>query len=111
VENCGASGISIEKLSVHMLLFADDIALVAQNAIDLQVKINALKKYFEENNLKINLLKTKAVIFRRQGKVTNDLFWGKQRIEIVDQYTYLGIPFHFSGKFDTLFTTFKNKAT
>ncbi len=107
-----ASSIFIGNSSVDLLLFADDVALVALSARDLQTKICALKRYFEINNLKVNLGKTKVVIFRRQKKCTDYLFmWGDIKIDIVDHFTYLGIIFHYSGSFDLACTAFINKAT
>lgn len=95
------SGIRIGKHDVHMLLFADDIALVAVTAEELQYKINRIKLYFEANNMKVNLLKTKVIIFRRKRAIRNIKFlWGNQEIEIVDSFTYLGIPLHYSGNFE-----------
>jgi hypothetical protein len=46
-----------------MLLYADGIVLLATNALELQQKINVLKQYFDENNLDVNLEKTKCVVF------------------------------------------------
>ncbi len=106
----GAS-VFIGKHSVDMLLFADDIALIALSARDLQIKINSIKQYFELNNLKVNLSKTKVVVFRRRKKLDNYKFlWDTDCIEIVDMYTYLGICFHYKGGFEQAFTVFLNKA-
>lgn len=96
---------------IDLLLFADDIALVALSARDLQLKICAIKKFFEENNLKVNLGKTKVVIFRRRKPLAPHHFmWGNAKIEIVDSYIYLGIIFHYSGKFDMACNHFITKA-
>lgn len=111
IENSAGTSMFIDKHNVDLLLFADDIALLAFSARDLQIKIDAIKCFFEANNLKVNLSKTKVVIFRRKRAVPACQFnWGDEKIEIVDHYTYLGIPFHFSGKFELAFTTQINKA-
>jgi hypothetical protein len=56
-----------------MLLFADDMVLLAKSPRALQLKINALRKYFEDLGLTINVEKTKVVIFRRGGRIQRGL--------------------------------------
>jgi ribonuclease P/MRP protein subunit RPP40 len=59
IQASGISGIEIgEQYILHMLLFADDMVLVASSARSLQLKINVLRKYFEDLGLTINLEKT-----------------------------------------------------
>jgi hypothetical protein len=107
----GGASVFIGKHNVDLLLFADDISLLALSARDLQIKIDSIKQYFELNNLKVNLTKTKVVVFRRYKKLENYRFtWGTDCIEIVDMYTYLGICFHYKGGFELAFTGFLNKA-
>ncbi|UYV69161.1 hypothetical protein LAZ67_6002612 [Cordylochernes scorpioides] len=40
--------------NIHLLLFADDIVLLGESKINLQKKINVLRKYFEDNFLTLN---------------------------------------------------------
>lgn len=111
VSESGGSSIYVDKFNVDMLLFADDISVLALNANDLQLKINSIKSFFDLNNLKVNLTKTKVVIFRRKAAQPNFVFWwSSEKIEIVEHYTYLGIIFHYSGKFDLACAAFLNKA-
>jgi hypothetical protein len=55
-----------------MLLYADDIVLLSSNVFDLQSKIDIIRAYFSENELTINLDKTKIVMFKygRERKAT-----------------------------------------
>jgi len=46
------SPLKIGKADLHILLFADDIIILATNPIDLQKKMNVLKKFLEDNDLK-----------------------------------------------------------
>jgi len=61
----------------------------------LQEEIDLLKEYFELNGLKVNLGITKVGIFRKdaRSKPSPVFKWGHTNIEIVDSYTYLGVPF------------------
>ena len=86
---------------VHMLLFADDLVLVAPNASSLQKKINLLSNFTKENHLNPNLSKTKIIIFRRAGPISKKekFSWWSENIEIVSSYKYLGVTFSSSGLF------------
>lgn len=111
VKSAVASSIFIGHHDIDLLLFPDDIALVALSAKDLQVKICAIRNYFEQNNLKVNLGKTKVIVFRRRRPLPDlKFYWKEEKIEIVDQYTYLGIIFHYSGKFNIACSHFLKKA-
>src|SRR2546429_9025813 len=53
----------IEARIILALLYADDIVLLANNAFELQEKIEIIKKFLLKNGLIINLSKTNVVIF------------------------------------------------
>jgi hypothetical protein len=79
-----------------MLLYADDIVALATNIFDLQSKINLISKYFRENDLNVNLTKTKVVMFKhgKPRKNKPKIFWDDNEIEFVDEYVFLGVPFY-----------------
>jgi hypothetical protein len=62
----------------------------------LQDKINVLKCFLEENDLIVNLDETKIVVFRQRNYNYKKpvLYWGETIIEVVEKYTYLGVPFY-----------------
>jgi hypothetical protein len=51
--------------ALDILLYVDDIVLLAYNVSDLQDKINLVDKYFAENGLVVHRQKTKVVIFKK----------------------------------------------
>jgi hypothetical protein len=53
--------ISVSK--IYMLLFADDIALIAQLAKEMQTLLNIMEEYFDIKGLELNKKKTVIVIF------------------------------------------------
>jgi len=114
IENMKAAGartIRLEKFEIDMLLFADDIVLLALSARDLQIKIDQLKSFFERNKLNVNLSKTKVLVFGRGHKMKSHVFkWGENEIELVSEYTYLGIPFYYNGTFKKARENFFQKA-
>ncbi|CAG7827288.1 unnamed protein product, partial [Allacma fusca] len=98
--------------SVNHLLLADDNVTIAESKMGLQKKIDALSDYCVENFLSINLSKTKVIVFRNGGKLLNSWKWqlkGEQ-IEVVPEYTYLGVKFSASGSFRSAGKEMKRKA-
>ena len=51
----GSHGIDIETIKLFVLLFADDLVIFAETVIEVQ------------RRMKVNLLKTKVVVFRNGG--------------------------------------------
>lgn len=101
MKNAGIAGIKItHSFELHLLAFADDMVSMAPTPGHLQRKINILADYFDKLDLKVNLNKTKVIIFRKGGRVGKVAFKYKgQPIEIVNEYTYLGVLFSSSGVF------------
>jgi hypothetical protein len=96
LEASGIPPLQLGTADINALLYADDVCLLASNAIHLQEKIEILREYFLANNLKVNLSKTNVVIFRKSGKIKNIplFYWGNEKVEVVEEYKYLGVPFH-----------------
>ena len=80
---------------IFLLLFADDIVLISQTPSGLQNQLNNLKKASDELGLKVNLDKTKTLVFRRGGFLgkAEKWYYGKEQIETVNSYKYLGYTF------------------
>jgi hypothetical protein len=88
----------INLLSMHMLLFAVDIALFTTNPESLQLQLNQVYEYSRKWGLKINVNKTKICIFEK-AKSRHNYSWfvDTEPIEIVDSFCYLGIKFFYTG--------------
>ena len=94
-----------------MLLFADDTVVLARSAQGLKVKIRILQNYFDSLGLKVNLRKTKIMVFRKGGRAEQSLkflFNGKV-IEIVNEYAYLGVIFTTVPSFTKAALNFRSK--
>ena len=62
--------------------------------------------------MRINIKKTKAIIFNKSGKIFRSEFkLGNQPIQVTDSYVYLGITFTPSGSFSLAQKKPYNKAT
>ena len=86
---------------LFLLLYADDTVLLAETADDMQTCLNSLQQYCERFGLKINISKTKVMVFSR-GKVRNlpELFFKGKKIDITWDYKYLGVTFNYNNKFN-----------
>ena len=82
-----------EKVSI--LLYADDIVFLTENEQDLQKVLDILALWCSDNNLVVNLNKSKILHFRIPSiPLSNFCFsYNGDVIEIVSQYTYLGLLF------------------
>ncbi|UYV74894.1 hypothetical protein LAZ67_12001706 [Cordylochernes scorpioides] len=79
---------------IHLLLYADDIAIIGESRMNLQKKIKILKEYLDENLMTLNESKSKIMVFRNGGKPSNKdrWFWNDKPTTITSRYTYLGFP-------------------
>ena len=86
---------------IRMLLYADDIVFFAPDPDILQNMINKLYKYCDLWDLKVNLNKSKIMVFRKKGKLKKSYKWkyGNNYIEVVTSYKYLGVNFTSTGQF------------
>ena len=87
-------------LKLFVLLYADDTVLMAESPASLQSALDAMAGYCKKWKLRINTSKTKVVIFSR-GKVRKlpTFVLNGTKLDIVDDYLYLGIKFNYNGKF------------
>lgn len=98
----GAVGVAIDNRSdVCLLLYADDLIILASSSVDLKRKLQILEEYCRLNGLTVNIDKTKVVVFRRGGPLplrNHDFVLNGSPVEIVPKYTYLGTVFSSSAK-------------
>lgn len=94
-------GTAVGGTNVKILLYADDIVLLADSPIVLQNMINTLYDYCNQWSLKINLEKSKIMIFRTCTRVSQNTRWkfGNNEIDVVNDYKYLGINLTFNLSF------------
>jgi len=93
----------LHDLLMPLLLFADDVILMATSLQGLQKQIDALSQFCKDYGLQINLVKTKAMRFGgktvlRQAPAIEVFISGKP-IEAVSEFKYLGITFVEQGTF------------
>ena len=102
---CVSESISNELnvfLKIFCLLYADDTVILAEKPEQLQKALDSLYRYCDKFALKVNLDKTKVIIFSK-GKIRRHeyfLFGKNNIINIVEDYVYLGTTFNYNGKFN-----------
>lgn len=80
---------------VNMLLYADDLVLVGDQIRNVQKLLNILSNYCKKWGLKVNMLKTKMIVYRNGGiiKSNEKCYLDGVKIDIVKHYKYLGVLF------------------
>ena len=86
-------GVKVGPDRISILLYADDIVLLAESETDLQTMLDAMYEWTRKWRLKVNVAKTKIIQFRpKRRQMTNICFkFGDSDIDKVHYYKYLGI--------------------
>ena len=91
----GKHGIQLspELIEILILLFADDVVLVAESVVGLQCQLNVLYNVARKLDLDVNLEKSNIVVFRNGGFLAAKEKWtyGQSQLKVVNMYKYLGI--------------------
>ena len=86
-------GVKLEDEKVCIMLYADDIVLLAESSTELQLLLNALSDWCGQNHMSVNTAKSNIIHFRQKSVQRTDTIFsfGDSTIELIDQYTYLGV--------------------
>jgi len=102
----------LANLKAQLLLFADDLVLVADSESGLQDSMDRLDEFCNTWDLKINTEKTKVVIFNKpRSQLTPIYKIGSSTIEYSTHYKYLGIILSENGSYKPAITTLANQAS
>ena len=100
LNNNNTRGIQLfpDTVEIFMLMFADDIALIADTVVGLQKQLNILYEFCTQNKLTVNIDETEIHVFKRGGQLAVREKWtyNSSRLDIVNGFTYVGI--HFSNR-------------
>ena len=92
--------ITLGNSKLNCLLYADDLLILSDDEKGLQNSINNLYSYSEKWKLNINTKKTKLMVFNKSGrKIEINCTFGKDKIPVVNAFTYLGTTLTSSGSF------------
>ncbi len=87
-------GIPTDEDLISILFYADDMALLAECETDLQQMLDSLHEWCSRWKLKLNVLKSQVMHFRKGPRVPRSLFkfmCGNNQLQVVDKYRYLGL--------------------
>ena len=80
---------------VPLLLYADDLVLLATTEGELQLMLNLLDSFTRDNDLTVNLAKTAVVSFTRARNMpVVSVTFQQAPVQQLQTYKYLGIIFH-----------------
>ena len=72
LKNSNCRGISLASaVGIFLLMYADDIALIADTSVELQRKLKALESFCQKWGMEVNLAKTNIIVFRNGGKLSS----------------------------------------
>ena len=82
-------------MELFILLFADDVALISSTPIGLQNQLNVLKTCCDDMKMRVNIQKTKVMVFRKGGFLgkREEWYFENNKLEVVNRYCYLGYTF------------------
>ena len=86
-------GVSLNKMKIRFIQYADDLVLLANSPEDLQSAIDSLSSYCDRNNLSINISKTKCMIFYKGRCPQCSFSLNGQTLDKVNRFEYLGFLF------------------
>ena len=109
----GKHGIQLlpNDTTIYLLLFADDVVLLSDTPTGLQNQLNSLERASESVGLKVNMTKSKAMVFRLGGRLAAHEQWhiGGKKLEVVNQYNYLGYKFSTKLSYNTAMSNLSMK--
>jgi hypothetical protein len=85
----GGKGAQLGNIGLQLLIFADDVVLLAEDPQALQQHLVALERFCTYSGMKVSLKKTQC--FAVGTRQAFDLLYEGEKIEIVDSYKYLGV--------------------
>ena len=88
-------GVKIGDETIPILLYADDVVVLANNEAEMQVMLDAVDKWCKRWHMLINMAKSKAMHFRPSttNQCMRPLYLGNKIVDYTENYKYLGVIF------------------
>ena len=86
-------GVVVDNIHIKVILYAVDIVVLSDSFSQLQDMINVLFNYCQMWSLKVNMNKSKILVFRNGPRISHNLKWNfcEDSTDIGNSYKYLGI--------------------
>ena len=87
--------VELNALPLSCMLYADDLVIFSKSKNGLQDYLDSLSEYCKENDLSVNLNKTKVLMFINCGRTMNKhvFYYRGSKLDNVGNYKYLGLQF------------------
>ena len=105
----GTDPVKLNGRNISSLLYADDMLLLSYSEAGMQKTLNILDEYCHRWQLVVNTDKTKIMIFNK-NKFTCEFKYQGKNLDIVHEYTYLGLKISKSGSFKPAILELSRKA-
>ena len=99
-----SAGVPFGDDTIHTLLYADDLVLLATSPADLQSQLDELHSFTSSVNMEVNMDKTKIMLLRNKkrksrAKPENKKIWtiGGKELKECETYKYLGFTIKSNG--------------
>ena len=100
----------LEGVKFNILLFADDVVLLAESRQDLQKLLDIVFGYSQRWRFKWNSVKSKILRIGSRKAQTLHYFLGLQELEVVKSFKYLGVDFQENLSWSITKRRFEEKA-
>jgi hypothetical protein len=90
----------LTTVKISECAFADDLVVFGSTEKELQENLNTWNKVLKEQQMKINIAKTKIMVITKDEKNV-DIEIENTKIEQVNEFKYLGVTINNKGKQDT----------
>ena len=86
-------GCYLHQVLISILLFVDDVVLLASSPDSLQRLLDGLASFCTQRQLVVNLFKTRVMVFNCLKTSHLHFFFQGKEVEITPSYMYLGVKF------------------
>jgi len=86
--------LNIDGIVIILLIYVDDIVLIARSHYDLNKKLKILKHFFYSTRMTIDTNKMKIMIIKSKNITYTSLMYETNSLEEITPYKYLGIDLH-----------------
>ena len=100
ISNINTHPPELNGVPIPILLYADDVILISEDPMALQTCLDGLQDYCQEWKMKVNLDKTKIMVFENRKSLSRTFLLGDMVVPKTDRYKYLGVHFSYTGNFN-----------
>ena len=92
MNNVDEMGVHVNGVKISVIMYADDLVLIAKNKHGLQLGMNGLYEYCMENDLTLNTNKSHLMqVSRKKSTNLPKIYYKEKPLTLVDSFRYLGV--------------------